>query len=431
MEESLQPLSRGELPRGEVMQTPDEVAAMLRLKGLGWGIKRIARELGCSHMTVRHYVAQGGWLPYRGGDRRRVLAGLEDWVAERFRRHAGNADVVRQELLAEKGLKLSLRTGERAVAALRRELEAEARATIRFETPPGKQLQIDFGERRVLIGGESVKVYLFVATLGYSRRVYVRAFRNERQESWFAGLEGAFGHFGGVTEEVLFDNDRGLVVRHDRATGEVELNARLHAFARHWRFRPRACAPYRVRTKGKDERGVGYVKKNAIAGRTFETWSAFEAHLEEWTREIADQRVHGTTGEVPVERFRRAEARALQPIAGIPPFAVARELVRKVQGDCAIEVDGNAYSVPWRLIGESVRVTLADGQLRVTHAGQEVAVHQRCTGRFERRVDPLHFAGVVGLRSKAAVVPAPAADPADPELLGPLIEYERLVGGRW
>ena len=141
--------------------------------------------------------------------------------------------------------------------------------------------------------------------------------------------------------------------------------------------------------------------------------------------------MHGTTGEVPVERFRRAEARALQPIAGIPPFAVARELVRKVQGDCAIEVDGNAYSVPWRLIGESVRVTLADGQLRVTHAGQEVAVHQRCTGRFERRVDPLHFAGVVGLRSKAAVVPAPAADPADPELLGPLIEYERLVGGRW
>jgi transposase len=431
MEESLQPLSRGELPRGEVMQTPDEVAAMLRLKGLGWGIKRIARELGCSHMTVRHYVAQGGWLPYRGGGRRRVLAGLEDWVAERFRRHAGNADVVRQELLAEKGLKLSLRTVERAVAALRRELEAEARATIRFETPPGKQLQIDFGERRVLIGGESVKVYLFVATLGYSRRVYVRAFRNERQESWFAGLEGAFGHFGGVTEEVLFDNDRGLVVRHDRATGEVELNARLHAFARHWRFRPRACAPYRARTKGKDERGVGYVKKNAIAGRTFETWSAFEAHLEEWTREIADQRVHGTTGEMPVERFRRAEARVLQPIAGIPPFAVARELVRKVQGDCAIEVDGNAYSVPWRLIGESVRVTLADGQLRVTHAGQEVAVHQRCTGRFERRVDPLHFAGVVGFWSKAAVVPAQAADATDPELLRPLIEYERLVGGRW
>lgn len=427
MGESMQPLSRGKLPRREAMQTPGEVAAMLRLKGLGWGIKRIARELGCSHMTVRHYVAQGGWVAYRGRGRPRLLAGLDDWVAERFRRHAGNADVVRQELLAEKGIELSLRTIEREVAPLRRQLAAEARATIRFETLPGQQLQIDFGERRVPIGGESVKVFLFVATLGYSRRVYVQAFRNERQESWFAGLEGAFRHFGGVTEEVLLDNDRGLVARHDRLTREVEFNARLHAFAHHWRFRPRACAPYRARTKGKDERGVGYVKKNAIAGRSFASWSALEAHLASWTREIADERVHGTTGEVPIERFRRAEARALRPIWGIPPFAASRELVRKVQADCAIEVDGNAYSVPWRLIGETVRVTLAGEQLRVSHAGQEVAVHQRCAGRFERRVDPLHFVGVVGFQTKLAAT----ADTSDPELLRPLIEYEQLVGGRW
>ena len=103
-------------------------------------------------------------------------------------------------------------------------------------------------------------------------------------------LEGAFRHFGGVTEEVLFDNDRGLVEHHDRATREVEFNTRLHSFAEHWRFRPRACAPYRARTKGKDERGVGYVKRNAIAGRRFATWSAMEAHLEAWTREIADVR---------------------------------------------------------------------------------------------------------------------------------------------
>lgn len=413
------------------MQTPEEVAAMLRLKELGWGIKRIARELGCSHMTVRHYVARGGWAPYRGRGRPCKLAGLEDWVAERFRRHAGNADVVRQELAAEKGIALSLRTVERAVAPLRRELAAEARATLRFETPPGKQMQIDFGERRVVIGGENVKVYLFVATLGYSRRLYVRAFRNERQESWFAGLEGAFRHFGGITEEVLFDNDRGLVVRHDRATREVEFNARLLAFAKHWRFRPRACAPYRARTKGKDERGVGYVKKNAVAGRRFESWAGLEAHLAQWTREIADQRVHGTTGEVPVERFRRAEADALRPIAGIPSFAASRELVRKVQADCAIEVDGNAYSVPWRLIGETVRVTVAGEQLRVSHAGREVAVHQLCAGRFERRIDPLHFEGVVGFRSKAALQPTPAPEIGDAELLRPLIEYERLVGGGW
>jgi DNA-binding NarL/FixJ family response regulator len=76
MEESVQPHSRGDLPRREVMQTPDEVAAMLRLKGLGWGIRRIAKELGCSHMTVRRYVSEGGWVPYRGAGRPRALAGL-------------------------------------------------------------------------------------------------------------------------------------------------------------------------------------------------------------------------------------------------------------------------------------------------------------------------------------------------------------------
>ena len=98
------------------MQTPEEVAATLRLKALGWGVRRIAGELGCSHMTVRRYVAAGGWVAYRGRGRPRTLAGREAWVVERFRRHAGNADLVRQELEAEKGIRLTLRTIEREVA---------------------------------------------------------------------------------------------------------------------------------------------------------------------------------------------------------------------------------------------------------------------------------------------------------------------------
>jgi hypothetical protein len=318
------------------------------------------------------------------------------------------------------------------VAPFRRALEAEARATVRFETPPGHQRQIDFGERRITIGGASTKVFLFVATLGYSRRLHVRAFCNERQESWFEGLESTFRHFGGVTAEVLLDNDRGLVVRHDAETREVEFNATFRAFARHWGFRPRACAPYRARTKGKDERGVGYVKKNAIAGRTFASFAALEAHLDEWAREVADERVHGTTGEAPMERFVREEAKALKPITGIPSFQALRELTRKVQADCAIEVDGNAYSVPWRLIGERVRVTIAGGVLRIHHAGREVAVHPRQVGRRQRLVDPAHFEGVAGFRAKiirtANRSTAAEEEPA-PALLRPLAEYEALIGG--
>jgi transposase len=422
--------------RREEMLAPDEVAAMLGLRGLGWGAKRIAAEFGCSRNTVKRYLGVGGWARCRGPERVKALDGLADWLAERFRRHRGNADVVRQELLTEYGIAVSLRTVERAVAPLRRELAAEARATVRFETPPGKQMQIDFGEKRVMIGGETIRAYLFVATLGHSRRLHVRAFRHERQTCGFEGLESAFRAFGGVPEEVLLDNTRALVVHHDSLTREVRFNGRLLAFAKHWRFRPRACAPYRARTKGKDERGVGYVKSNAIAGREFASWAAFEAHLEQWTREVADIRIHGSTGEPPIVRFQRDEAHVLQPLAGRPPFQQTRELIRRVQADCCVEIDGNAYSVPWRLVGEGVVVEISGGRLRILHAGREIAVHAERSGRRQRVFDPSHFEGIAGFRLPAR---APAAStaagamsvPPAAALLRPLAEYEAAVGGGW
>jgi transposase len=417
--------------RGDLMLTPDEVTAMVRLHRLGWGTKRIAAELGCSRTTVKRYVEAGGWVAYRKPRRVRRLDGLEAWLAERFRQHRGNADVVRQELAREHGIVISLRTVERAVAPLRQALAAEARATMRFETPPGRQLQIDFGETRIAIGSERVRIHLFVATLGYSRRVLVRAFRHERQSSWFDGLETAFRHFGGVPHEVLLDNPRALVEHHDAATREVRFNERLVAFARHWGFRPRACAPYRARTKGKDERGVGYVKRNAIAGHVFASWAALEAHLDWWMREIADPRQHGTTGEPPRVRFERDEAAALKPLDGRPPFRQCRELRRRVQADCAVELDGNSYSVPWRLIGETVEVVVGDGRVRIRHAGREVALHAETSGRRQRIVDPAHFHGVAGTaRPNAAAVPEAAAA-LEPALLRPLAEYEIAVGGGW
>src|ERR1700760_2197738 len=151
--------------RRDVMKAPDEVSAMLRLKALGWGSKRIAAELGCARNTVRRWLAEGGWRACATASRSKKLDGLSDWIAERFRRHAGNADVVRQELAGEKGLVVSLRTVERATAPLRRELVAAARATLRFETHPGEQLQIDFGERRVEIGGVGSRSFCLLRPL--------------------------------------------------------------------------------------------------------------------------------------------------------------------------------------------------------------------------------------------------------------------------
>jgi hypothetical protein len=185
--------------------------------------------------------------------------------------------------------------------------------------------------------------------------------------------------------------------------------------------------------KGRARRRLRQEQRHRRAGRRFDSWAALEAHLEEWTREVADQRVHGTTGEVPIERFWRAEAAALRSIAGIPPFAAVRELVRKVQADCVIEVDGNAYSVPRRLIGESVQITIASNVLRVGHAGREVAVHARRADRFQRVIDldPAHFAGVAGCRAPARGAAANTRAAGEPALLRPLAEYERLAGGGW
>ncbi len=225
---------RADDPRRTEMKTPDDVSAMVRLKELGWGVKRIAAELGCSKNTVKRWLQFGDWRPCVTPSRSKKLDGLSDWLTERFRRHGGNADVIRQELAQELGICVSLRTVERTVAPLRRELVAAARATVRFETHPGEQLQIDFGERRVEIGGTPVKVFFFVATLGYSRRLHVRAFGHEKQDSWFTGMESTFRSFGGVPREVLLDNARALILHHDPVSREVVLHPRLHAFAKHW-----------------------------------------------------------------------------------------------------------------------------------------------------------------------------------------------------
>jgi transposase len=414
------------------MREPEEVAAMLALHAKGWGARRIAVELGVSRNTVKRYLAAGGWVAYRSPERAARLAQLEAWLKERFRRHRGNAEVIRQELVAEQGIAVSLRTVERAVAPWRRELAAEARATVRFETAPGEQLQIDFGEKRVVIGGEAVVVHLFVATLGYSRRNFVMAFDNERQGSWLRGIEAAFAHFDGLPARLLLDNARALVEHHDAATREVRYNERFHAFCRYWGVRPQACAPYRARTKGKDENGVGYAKGNALAGREFASWEALHAHLAWWLREVADVRIHGTTGEAPIARFRAAEAAALKPLAGKPPFVQDRELSRRVHSDACVEVDTNRYSVPWQWIGHPVRVLVAGQQVRIYHREQELAVHAQSAGRRQRSIQPADLEGIVGAWPERREPPAPAAAaPPASELLRPLGDYEAVVGGGW
>jgi hypothetical protein len=195
---------------------------------------------------------------------------------------------------------------------------------------------------------------------------------------------------------------------------------------------PRACAPYRARTKGKDERGVGYVKRNALAGRRFNSLEHLSEHLAWWMREVSDVRIHGTTGERPIDRF-ESERERLRPVDGRPPFHQVRELERVVQSDCFIDIDTNRYSVPWTLIGQRLTAQVIDGVVRLLMAGRLVAEHVEAHGTRQMVRDSEHFAGLAGGPRPETQMQTelPLAPTVPPELLRPLSVYEELVGGGW
>ena len=176
-------------------------------------------------------------------------------------------------------------------------------------------------------------------------------------------------------------------------------------------------------------------RTTAKATDTFDSWEALEAHLARWEREIANVRVHGTTGEAPIARFEREEAHRLKPLGGRPSFGSLRDLTRVVGNDCAVEIDTNSYSAPWRLIGERVAVSVAAGLVRIRHGLHEVAVHRQSAGRRQRIVDRTHLEGVAGRDGAvcrrdidATITPQ---SPAPASLLRPLAEYEAVIGGRF
>ena len=308
------------------------VLAIRALADCGVGSKAIARAVGVARNTVRRYLRQS--IESTGQVRptsRRLTDDRRLEARTLYEGPAGGNAVVVQRLLAERGLTVSVRTIERAVADIRRERRVAQLATVRVETAPGDQLQIDFGQKRVRIAGTEVRVFLLVAVLSYSRRLFVKAFLNERQDDWREGIAGAFTHFGGVPRTLLGDNARALVVGRDRGTGTVIFHPTYLAFCRDWDVQPRACAPYRARTKGKTEAGVKFVKRNGLAEQAFDSFAALESHLTAWMV-MADAREHGTTDEAePPLRASRATPVAAAPCARAPPTRAAAPAARRAR----------------------------------------------------------------------------------------------------
>lgn len=183
---------------------------------------------------------------------------------------------------------------------------------IRFETPAGRQAQVDFARFRFPWGVR----YALLVVLGYSRLLWCRFYPRQDMATLIDGLEDAFVYFGGVPHELLFDQMKAVITRDLRLEGGALIrNAEFLRFAHHWGFTPRACRPYRAQTKGKVERPVRYVRGNFVYGRTFLHDADLDHQRHHWLERVANVRVHATTRERPRDRFDREERLRLQPLA--------------------------------------------------------------------------------------------------------------------
>jgi transposase len=277
-------------------------------------------------------------------------------------------------------------------------------ATMRFETGPGEQAQVDYGQLQVWIGEQPETVHLFVFTLGYSRRLFTHAYRNERLATLIDGHERAFRWFGGVTLTCLYDNPRTLVL--GRSENKVLWHPLFEDFARYYGFTPHACQPYRPRTKGKVESGVKYVKRNGLAGRRFGSWEELNSWLERWSSEVADQRIHGTTHQRPIDRFARER---LTPLGGRPPYHYERVRLRRVASDALVAVEAARYSVPVEYVGLTVSVQESAEHFEFFHQDKLVARHLKAA-RHRVVMDPAHYAGLLRVGSRVPLA-APRFDP--------------------
>jgi transposase len=362
------------------------------------GVSQIARLLDLDRKTVRRCLRQRDWQPYRreaAGDT--LLTAHADYLRERAAAVQYSARILYQELRRDRGYAGSYETVKRFVAPLR-ELQAAAELTqTRFETAPGQQSQIDWGESQVPFRHGRRKVHFFVLTLGFSRRAFYSAWADERLTQLLDAHERAFDHFGGHTREHLYDRPR--TICYPNGEGRVVWNPTFKAFAEYWGFEPRLCRPYRAQTKGKVESGVKYVKRNFLPGREFIDIEDLAEQLTEWNSTIADQRVHGTTHELPAARFEREQS-ALVPTHGQPGFALAARHSRIVAGDYLVSFEGNRYSVPFHLIGQTVQVQRDGQQLAFFHRERQVATHPAAAGKYQLHIQPEHGPGAVARNAR-------------------------------
>jgi transposase len=355
----------------------------------------IARHYGISRETVRKIVnEQECGVRIK---RRSKLDPFKDYIEQRLRSY--NLSTQRLFLeIQEQGYTGSYSTVKPFVRQLKNHVVSKV--TERYETRPGKQAQLDWGECGVIVEkGQRKKLYVFTLVLGYSRMLYAHFTTSMSQPVLLECLQSGFKRLG-VPQKVLVDNMKTAVDLH-RPGESVVWNKRFLDFAEHHGFLPVAAPPYWPRVKGKIESSVHYVKSGFLEGRSFIDLRDLNGQLDVWLDTRANVREHGTTREKPIIRFQE-EMKHLRSLTGIPSYAIDPPEFRKVAWDCHLSWKGVRYSVPPESAGQEVEVIEKEGRIRVVYKQKEIACHERVSG-IPMVTLPEHMQAARLLRQKATL----------------------------
>jgi transposase len=261
-------------------------------------------------------------------------------------------------------------------------------ATVRFETMPGMQGQVDwahFENYRVDEEGESRKLYCFLFILGYSRMRYIEFVTDMSCDTLIRCHVNAFRYCGGYPEEILYDNMKQVVIKRLMKQEESTLNRQFEDFAGFYGFKPILCRPYRGQTKGKVERTVSYVRDNLMVGIKYNSLEDLNGQALAWCNKV-NGKEHGTTGKIPFERLKQER---LNPL--IREYIIDKINLRRVGKDCLISYNGNQYSVPSEYAGRDLAVVALGNMLAVYHEGKQVATHRLSQTKRDMVVNPGHY----------------------------------------
>jgi hypothetical protein len=261
---------------------------------------------------------------------------------------------------------------------------------VRFETPPGEQAQVDLARFEVEFTDEpgvTRIVWLFSMVLGYSRLIWARFVVHQDLQSVLRCHIAALEAVGGAPREILYDRMKTAVIGED-PDGLVIYNRALLDLARHYGFQPRACRPYRPKTKGKVERPFRYIREDFFLGASFRNLDDLNTQLRHWLDTVANPRLHATTERIVNEAF--AEERpSLRPLP-LAPYRTVLKLERRLSHEGMVSISGNLYSVPETTRRRVLDVHVFADQIQIFEDGVVVATHVPLEGRNQKRLDPAH-----------------------------------------